>query len=377
MQKICIYTILSRVKGLRLQVQDSLIYKACNKHPYLMTTTPDGYLSVTEFLDPETLISQWLETSYLEILTESSSIKTKNIKEALTCISPNCILTKFNSHFNTINLLWRTKQSSKIIFEKPNDNTIFPIGVKSDIENLRMLIDRIVNQKGLRLGSFRVSYKVNNFQRLFSGIQDCRFVVCESLKRFKGLSNAKIGHFRVKKPEMRKEIKTTACSPLPLLTRNNSSNRSLAPSSTIDQQISEIMKDDESVKYISYKDWAKKVSSGEHLLPNEEKFAQKLVNYGKKDTSDSAREIQKLVTKMTINLDENRSKRHLQEVLKEGLLKNIIQTVKFPIQEHESSNKRRVIKKKSSILKINFSDQIDKAVEQFDKLQSRVKNHKN
>lgn len=374
MQKINIYSVLCRVKNLKLQVQETLIYKVANKHPFLLSNSSDGYLSVTECIGPEHLLVQWQNSSNLEILTESSSVVTKNIKETLALLNPNCTITKFSKNFNTIKLLWKSKNGSKILNENPSSNIFVPVSIKFDIEHLRMTVDKLINPKGLRLGSFRVIFKVSNSSRLFIGIHDCQFEICESIKSFKGLTSAKIGYYKAKKPELVKEIKTTACSPLPLLSRNSSKNLSLAPNSPVDKQISEIMKDDESVKYISYKDWAKKVNSGEQLLPNEEKFAQKLVNYGKKDSWDSAREVQKLSAKLAVNLDENRSKRHLQEVVKEGLLRNIIQNVKFSIPENEIQKKKP--KKKNSILRVNANDQIDKAVEQFDKLQNRIKRNR-
>lgn len=374
MQKINVYSVLCRVKNLKLRVQETMVYKIGNKHPWLLSNTSDGYLSVVECNNPENVLVQWQSSSNLEILTDASTVVTKNIKDTLAFLSPNCAITKYNKNFNTVKLFWKSKDGTKILNENPSSTVFVPVSIKFDIENLRIAIDKVINPKGIKLGSFRVVFKVSNSQGLFISINDCQLETCESIKRFKALSNAKIGHFKVKSPQFVNEIKTTACSPLPLLSRNSSTNLSLAPNSPVDRQISEIMKDDESVKYISYKGWSKKVKSGEQLLPNEEKFAQKLVSFGKKDSWDSAREVQKLAAKLAINLDENKSKRHLQEAVKEGLLRNIVQSVKFSIPESEIQKKKP--KKKNSILKVNVNDQIDKAVEQFDKLQNRIKRSK-
>jgi hypothetical protein len=157
-----------------------------------------------------------------------------------------------------------------------------------------------------------------------------------------------------------------------LLSPSNVSIRSPLPTDLVDEKISQIMKDDESVKYISYRGWAKKVDSGQRLLPNELAFARKLASFGKKELrTDNAKELKNLSTKMVINLDENRSKRQLQEAIKQGYLNEILfKSVKFsPVTKPV---KKKKVKKNVEVQK-KIDEEINRAVEQFDRLRQRVK----
>lgn len=367
MNNICLYKVLCGIKNIKMTCQDSLILVANSKTCFYLRSSPEGYLLLTEIKDFNQLVKTWLSESPLQVHSDSSSTISTSLKEILSFSPETCIITKHNPEQHSLAITWL--KSSGFSSQEPVTALAFnSLSLESDLQSLRQTIDNSLIPEGLKLRGFRALFKLNQFQHLFCGITFYKYLTGKSLVRLKRSSNLVLNILSPTSSYI--AAKTTACSPVHLVSPSSSSLKTPAATDLIDARISEIMKDDEAVKYINYKGWAQKAGSGQRLLPNEQAFAKKLASFGKRKVkTDNAKELKNLSTKMIINLDENRSKRQLQEAIKQSYLNDILfKSVKFSIPP-----KPKKPKDPKPSLKVNVEDQVNKAVALFDKMQKSAK----
>ena len=367
MNNICLYKVVCGIKNVKMTCQDALILVANSKTCYYLRSSPEGYLLVTEVKDFHQLLKNWLTESPLQVYSNSSSAVFTSLKEVLSYSNETCIVSKHDPQLHSITITW-LKSSGFSVQDPASTLQSRSLSLESDLQNLRQIIDSCLIPEGLKLRGFRALFRLNQFQHLFCGIIFHKYVAGKGLVRLKRSSNVVLNILSPTSSYI--AAKTTACSPVHLVSPSSSSLKTPVATDLIDARISEIMKDDESVKYINYKGWAQKLGSGQRLLPNEQAFAQKLASFGKRKVkTDNAKELKNLSTKMIINLDENRSKRQLQEAIKQSYLNDILfKSVKFSIPPKPKKPK---LPKPS--LKVNIEEQVNKAVALFDKMQKSAK----
>lgn len=365
-----IYKILSKFRDSKIRVQESIIlgYGFCT--PTLMKNDSEGTLSFSKIIDIEDFLSLWLdfETNELEIITSTSVHQTKLILEALHLIEEKCIIRKVleGAQFK-LKAAWSVKSGYSIIQTGKLSGNIITVSIRSDLELIRQVIDNYMKSKNLRVKYIETVFLIINNQRMLLGVENWKFSECESLKRFHNVTKLKFLSPGPKIVLSPKDLKVPRVySPV----FKNSSKEKIIKTDQINDRIKEIMKKNSSVKHINYKYWKRLVESGSALLPNEELFA-KILSKHKEDLKqkDYANEVKKLAMKMTINLDSNRNKRHIQEVIKHGIINSwlIKPDLMLPKLEKKKVNKKKI---NEGI----FNEKFNLAIEKLDEMKTKIPN---
>lgn len=375
--ELFVYKILSKLRILKLRIEEVLIFGLGFPMPTLIKNNKEGTIEAVQIPDIEPLLFSWLKTekNLIETRTKSVINHSKSQSEIQSQITPDCILHKIPiQNFNKITVAWSIKNEYSILQSHLKPSEILPISMRSDVELIRHIIDKFMKKKFLRLKYLEIDFVVHNQQRTFFSVSKWNFSECESLKRFYRISEPKSASSVSKHtspiPKICLPPRTGINSPIP---RN--SVRKDKKIDIVDQKISELVKNSRSAKYINFASWKRKLDSGVLLLPNEELFGKILSKQHKEvNKYNSVKEMRNLSLKLAINLDDNKNKRHLQEAVKKNILLTWgLQGLTVPTPDPPKKKPKKNLQMEKAK---EFNQKILATLEEFEKIKSRAGPHK-
>lgn len=384
LRKLNVYKVLSQFKGIKLRVQQALIFESNSKVPTLCNNDYDGLIVLEPCITYIETITDWLcdDMKGVEIKTPTQKLTATSLDQVLSTIhecqktikkDPEafrgqgfCIVKKSYFPSEILHIFWSSKTSYTLIQTTKDPSSLISISLRSNCEQLKFIINSYLKPEGLRLSSIDVVFIVHNKAKYFSEILSYELSECESLKRFHKTPQSKcISPRKLVVENTKTNVNSLISTPLP----SPKAYFNLIENSKIDQKIQEITKNNDSVKYINYKTWKGCVDRGGPLLPNEELFAKLIAKEHKKvEMYDSIKEVRKLAMKMTITMDNNRSKRHLQEAVKAGIINNwLLKSTKLSIPKPEKKNKPN-----KERVEQRYRTQINTAAAQLDSMRKNI-----
>ncbi|OMJ76002.1 hypothetical protein SteCoe_24715 [Stentor coeruleus] len=384
-QKLNIYKVLSQFKNIKLRVQQTLIFESNSKVPTICNNDCDGLIVFEFCITYIETITDWLFDNLkgVEIKTPNQKLTATSLDQVLNTVhecqktlkkDPEafrgqgfCIIKKTYFPSEVLHIFWSSKTGYTLIQTTKDPSSLMPISLRSSCEQLKFIINSYFKPEGLRLSSIDVVFIVHNKVKYFSEIISYELSECESLKRFHNHPQSKcISPRKLVVEKTKTNVNSLISTPLP----SPKAYLNLFETNKIDQKIQEIIKNNDSVKYINYKTWKECVDRGGPLLPNEELFAKLIAKEHKKaEMYDSVKEMRKLAMKMTITMDNNRSKRHLQEAVKAGIINNwLIKSTKLSIPKPEKKNKFT-----KERVEQRYATQINVAAAQLDSMRQNLR----
>ena len=376
LDELSIYKILSKFKNIHFLTQELLIFGLGFPSSTYIRNDEYGNLIFTPCNDVETVLFSWIshEDDIIEIQTKSSVSLAKYQFEALNQITDDCIVRKRSLNaLSRITITWSSENEYTILNVPNKSSNIIPVAIRSDVELLRQIINKYVKRKCLRLKYIEIDFILQNKKRLLHSVKKWKFSENESLRRFHQISLSKCVS-----PASRQILspRTAVGSHVPTPIPNNIGSPKANPRQKhhigqIERKIADFVKKSPSAKYINFSIWKKKVDNGSALLPNEQLFGKILAKqYKSAKEFDSVKEVKNLAIKMSINLDSNKGKRHLQEALRQEILFH------WPFNQGSSEEVKTTkieAKKKRMDEKKNLNRILEDTIEEFDKIQGKIK----